>query len=236
MSCYSCYYPYYVSGGVCLLGASMMCRNGAGGPMFYQCLNGCASLAFEAGSSKVGTECVAQPWLGFIQQIYLNVYDSMFAQLYQMGGEWIYFDSQLSTNSKTTVSIQLALAPYYKLAFSLKMIATGQISQNLTTAVILTDNASNIENYTFSQLFSSNTQAVYVSFTTKAISEQAVNFTVNWSGSSTVVAGLAELLVQVYGCPANCRLCFNAELCSQCYPNYFSTPDYQCVTSCVGYL
>jgi hypothetical protein len=199
-------------------------------------LNGCASLAFAAGTSKGLTQCVAQQWMRSIQQIYFNAYDPIFGNLYQTSSEWVYFDSQLSTNSKSIISMQLTLSPYYKLAFSLKMVAVGQINQNLTIAVTLTDNASNLENYTFNQLLKSSTQAVYTSFTTRIIDEQAVNFTVASSANSTVTVGLAELLVQVYGCPSNCRLCFNAELCSQCYPKYFSTPNYQCVTTCVGFL
>ncbi len=50
------------------------------------------------------------------------------------------------------------------------------------------------------------------------------------------MVGLSECLIQVYGCPSNCRLCYNAQLCIECYPTHFNTPDYLCVKDCTGYL
>lgn len=170
LTCYSCYYPYYITGGTCVLGASLMCRNGAAGPLLYQCLNSCPSLAFAGGTSGGMLQCLALQWMGSTQQIYLNAYSGMFSRIYQTSSEWIYFDPQLSTNSKSIVYLPLALTPYYKLVFSLKLIAVGLAYQNLTTSITLLDNATNTENYTFTQALTSNNQPIYIGFTTRTIS------------------------------------------------------------------
>ena len=81
---------------------------------------------------------------------------------------------------------------------------------------------------------------MYLSINSKTIKDRKVNITVlssiDGNSSAVPVVGLSEALIQVYPCPTNCVMCYNAELCIQCDAKYFNTPQYLCVAQCIGYL
>ena len=147
----------------------------------------------------------------------------------------------LNRAGSSLFSFEVVLSPYYKTVIQLKLLTNAvAIGSTLSTSLILTDNSSNTEQYNTSHQISANSQVVYLSVNSKTIKDRKVNITVlssiNSNATAVPVVGLSEALIQVYPCPANCVMCYNAELCIQCDVQYFNTPQYLCVAQCIGYL
>lgn len=88
-------------------------------------------------------ECLPLLWVGTTQQLYYNAYSPIFNSLYKSANEWIYFNQELSTTTKSVINMQFSLSPYYKLAYTLKLITVGLAYQTVLTSVTLSDNSSN---------------------------------------------------------------------------------------------
>jgi hypothetical protein len=126
------------------MGASLLCTNGASGPLLYQCLNGCSSSTYTGATANGAVECLPLLWVGSTQQLYYNAYSPIFNNLYKSANEWIYMNQDLSSSSQSVINLQFSFNPYYKLVYTLKLVSVGLAAQNLTTSIILTDNSSNI--------------------------------------------------------------------------------------------
>ena len=134
----------------------------------------------------------------------------------------------------------IELSPYYKSVINIKLITTAAVGTTLGINLTLTDNSSNSQHYLSYHGVTIDVQAIYLTVSSKNIKDRTVNisiqsFVVNDSVSVPLV-GLAQGFIQTYPCPVNCQLCYNAELCIQCENNYFNTPQYLCVSQCIGYL
>jgi hypothetical protein len=217
VSCYICTYPYYLANGACLMGASLLCRSGATGVMYYDCLDSCGPYGYTAMIKGSNIVCLTYPWLNGVQQLYLNAYDSSFSgMLIAAGPERVYYD-QVVNSARTAnciLTFTLTLSPYYKTSINLKLVVTGQSSSNIDLAVTLSDNSSNSEQYNSTHSVTNNSyQPIYLTLQSKAIKDQLVTITIHSSTANSTylpMVGLSECLIQIYPCPANCRLCYNA--------------------------
>jgi hypothetical protein len=240
--CHSCAYPYFATALGCQLGASLLCQSGATGPMYYQCLDSCAPFGYLLEAQGSSYVCLPLSWVGSVQQVYLNAFAPRFAgSLYATALELVYFDAGANSGQVGTsvLSFDLTLSPYYKAVIYLKLVSTAPAGSSLFLTATLTDNSSRTEAFSSSHSIATSPQPLYLTLQTRNIKEQLVTLSLVSAVSgmgAELVLGLAECLLQVHGCPANCRLCYNAELCIECEGGFFNTPQLLCVAQCLGYL
>jgi hypothetical protein len=111
--------------------------------MYYQCLNGCTVFGYSLRSYNGGLVCLPYPWINGFEQIYLTAYDPAFyGSTYQTSSELIVFDTIFINQSTSTLTINLTLNPYYKLALFIKQITVGLGNSTLQSTFTLTDNSS----------------------------------------------------------------------------------------------
>lgn len=228
LACSRCFYPYYLEGGACVRGSSLLCGEGAVGPLYLQCHRSCMSTTYVLTSLAEGVVCQPRLWLPNYQQLYFTPYDPLFADYPTITlAERLILQDPISRS----LSFPISLPPYYKLGLLFKVVLLNA-SQAVTISCELTDSGSVREGFSLAA-GGGEYEVVYFNFTTRNIKEQTVEVVLNDSQQSLA---LSELLVQVYPCPSGCRLCFNGELCKECLPALFVSTDYRCVSSCVGSL
>ena len=78
VQCHACVFPYYIANGSCVYGASLLCRNGATGSAYWQCIDSCAPFGYVNQNMGNNVVCLPLPWLGSIEQVFINSYDAAF--------------------------------------------------------------------------------------------------------------------------------------------------------------
>lgn len=225
MSCIVCRYPYYLNNGNCLIGSSLLCRNGAIGNLPYQCSQTCGRLAYAAYQSDSVLYCLPNVWMldSDITQLFMNW------QSNELQGYTTTTACSETVFELNPLRFTLLLSPYYKLSLFFKLIPLIT-SPTVSITVTLSDNSSK----SYSVITSNSVvicQAIYYNFTSKNIKDQLVSVIIN--ANSRI--GMSELLVQLYRCDSSCRLCYNSEQCIECYGSWFISSNV-CVASCLGLI
>jgi hypothetical protein len=174
--------------------------------------------------------CQPRLWLPNYQQLYFTPHDSLFADFPALT---LVERLILQDAPSRSLSFAVTLPPFYKLGLLFKVVLLNSAAQNATITCQLTDSSFVQESYSLAAGGGGDYEVVYFNFTTRNIKEQTVKIVLSDSQQSLA---LSEMLVQVYPCPSGCRLCFNGELCKECFPALFVSTDYRCVPSCVGSL
>ena len=151
------------------------------------------------------------------------------------------------------VTLNKIFKPYYKLIFIIKLLPIYKqvaSSAQISFSAKLKDNSTIPLQYTQTLPTTNHTSCTpaYYTLQSKIIKDQNItlqfitqltpnntnNINLTYNNFSKGYLAFSEILIQVYRCSPECRICSNSKYCIECYNSLFVYGN-QCVSECYGF-